>query len=1073
MKERKYMDIKVNNKIIKEMCGTLSFKRGEAYYGSDKVKFDEYNENSCDATIFGTEKFHVSIVKDRNGGFRGECSCPSLANFQKDCQHIAAVLLAIYDHQQKGTNSRLHQTIDGDLTKGFMTIFNDKRTQASGHQRYFEKRAVLDISFTCKALSVGNGQYMLGLEVALENTKVLHIRDFLLAVKEGAPVRLSSEFTYDPDLYCFSTKEDATIQHLIRVVHDEEAFLESMSHTTGYKGTNQTLIIPPSSWMRLVPLLIDSSAKLEYNERLFDHLRVVEGAPPIQFLLDEISRDNFQLTLKGFERMLVLNSYRSVLCDGQVFQLDGEDCDRLFELKQMLPFPDTNHIPIPSKDITYFLQKIVPDLKKIGHVELSRAVNQRFFKTPLKAKLYLDRLRNRLLAGLEFHYEGVVIQPLESRDLPSGPMIIRDIAKEEEILELLDESGFSKTDGGYHMQNEALEYEFLYHVVPKLQKLVQLYATTAVRNRLVRKETQPAIRVKHKKRERTNWLEFKFEMDGISDNQIRDILVALEEKRKYYRLRNGSLLSLETTEMEEIHRFLTTVPIQDENLEAKWNLPVSKSLHLLSSIDDSEVFTAEKSFRQFLDHLLHPGKLDFEVPAELDPILRDYQKQGYKWMKTLASYGFGGVLADDMGLGKTLQSITYIVSELLSIREQKKPVLIVCPSSLTYNWLNEMKKFASNLKAVVIDGNQSKRENLMQNSEAMDVMITSYPLLRRDSKWYENQSFHTVFFDEAQAFKNPATQTARTVKKIQADHRFGLTGTPVENAIEELWSIYHVVFPQLFQGLREYSHLTRKTIARRVRPFLLRRMKEDVLAELPEKMESLELTELLPEQKKLYAAYLAKLRTDTLKHLDRDTVRRNRIKILAGITRLRQICCHPSLFVDGYEGSSAKFEQLLDILEESRRTGRRVLIFSQFTKMLKLIGKELAMQGQPYFYLDGETPAEKRVEICNRFNEGERELFLISLKAGGTGLNLTGADTVILYDLWWNPAVEEQAADRTHRIGQEKVVNVIKLVARGTIEEKMNELQDKKRELIADIIDSEEQASTTLTEEDIREILME
>ena len=239
-----------------------------------------------------------------------------------------------------------------------------------------------------------------------------------------------------------------------------------------------------------------------------------------------------------------------------------------------------------------------------------------------------------------------------------------------------------------------------------------------------------------------------------------------------------------------------------------------------------------------------------------------------------------------------------------------------------------------------------------------------------------------------------------------------------------------------------------------------------------EKMESLELSELLPEQKKLYAAYLAKLRHDTFKHLDKDTIRKNRIRILAGLTRLRQICCHPALFVEGYKGSSAKYEQLLQIVEESRLSGRRVLIFSQFTKMLELIGREMTMRGQTYFYLDGQTPSEERVEICNRFNDGERDLFLISLKAGGTGLNLTGADTVILYDLWWNPAVEEQAADRAHRMGQKNVVQVIKLVARGTIEEKMNELQEKKRELIADIIDSEEKASATLTEEDIREILM-
>ena len=273
------------------------------------------------------------------------------------------------------------------------------------------------------------------------------------------------------------------------------------------------------------------------------------------------------------------------------------------------------------------------------------------------------------------------------------------------------------------------------------------------------------------------------------------------------------------------------------------------------------------------------------------------------------------------------------------------------------------------------------------------------------------------------------------MKTIQAEYRFGLTGTPVENSLEELWSIFHVVFPELLPGRKEFGDLRREDIAKRVKPFVLRRLKEDVLQESPDKIEHLQSSELLPDQKRLYLAYLAKLREETLKHLDKDTLRKNKIRILAGLTRLRQICCHPALFVDDYKGSSAKFEQLLDILEECRSTGKRILIFSQFTKMLSIIGRELNRQAIPYFYLDGNTPSQERVELCNRFNEGG-DLFLISLKAGGTGLNLTGADTVILYDLWWNPAVEQQATDRAYRMGQKNTVQVIKLVAHGTIEEK-------------------------------------
>ena len=352
------------------------------------------------------------------------------------------------------------------------------------------------------------------------------------------------------------------------------------------------------------------------------------------------------------------------------------------------------------------------------------------------------------------------------------------------------------------------------------------------------------------------------------------------------------------------------------------------------------VFKLEGSFRQLIETLHNPGSLNFKVPDSLDPILREYQKQGFQWLKTLAYYGFGGILADSMGLGKTIQSIAFIVSELDESRKNKLPILIVCPSSLLYNWLSEIGKFAPEVRSLVIEGHREERSKLQEKSTGYDVIITSYPLLRKDIKWFTSQSYATIFFDEAQAFKNPLTQTARAVKMLQANYRFALTGTPVENSLEELWSIFHVVFPELFQGLKEYSNLTRENVARRIRPFLLRRLKEEVLSELPEKIESIERSELNSEQKKLYAAYLAKLRHDTLKHLDKDTIRKNRIKILAGLTRLRQICCHPGLFVDGYNGSSAKFEQLMEIIEEAKLSGRRVLIFSQFTKMLGLIGRE-------------------------------------------------------------------------------------------------------------------------------------
>ncbi|MBL3644844.1 DEAD/DEAH box helicase [Bacillus sp. RHFB] len=1068
------MDIKFNRKIIKDMCGAVSFKRGEAFHRANKVTFESYRHDGCEASVRGKEDFQVTIEVDAVGGFQTKCSCPALASFHRDCQHIAAVLLSVYDHQRDGTVPEgLHAagsdaTAHEKLSEGLLTLFNNQPVRKSGHQRHFEKRAMLEAEFTCKPVWMGMEQYMLGLEMKIGSLNVSNVRDFLKRVKEGKPAQVSPSFIYDPVLHCFQNENDLVLQELITVISDEKVYVDALTDKSEYTLDDHLLLLPPSSFRRLSPILEAAPmVKLAYGGLTFNGFRVTNGPLPLQFDFTESEVKGYQLNIERLHEMIVMSAYTLVLFEGKLVQLENEDFKRLSELKQMMADSGMNQIPIHHDQLELFLDKVVPGLKRLGEVHIARSITELFLKTPLVAKLYLDRVKNRLLAGLEFHYENIVINPLEKQE----SKVMRDVEKEAEIIKLMEDSQFAKTDGGYFLHNEEVEYEFLYHIVPKLQKLVQIYATTAVRNRISRGNATPRIRVKIKK-ERTNWLEFKFEMDNIPDKQIREVLAALEEKRKYYRLRNGALLSLETREYEEINRFLNALPVQDDDLESTLNMPIIKGLQLLDSVNDSQTFTMEESFRQFLDNIRNPGTLEFTVPNSLDPILRDYQKNGYKWMKILAQYGFGGILADDMGLGKTLQSITFILSELPDIRKKRVPALIVCPSSLTYNWLSEFTKFAPDIQAVVVDGDKTDRTKLLKEIKDVDVLITSYPLLRKDIKSFEKEDFHTVFFDEAQAFKNPLTQTARAAKKIKAAHRFALTGTPIENSLEELWSLFHVVFPELFMGLKEYSNLTRKQISRRIRPFLLRRMKEDVLGELPKKIESLESMELLPDQKKLYGAYLAKLRHDTLKHLDKDTLRKNRIRILAGLTRLRQICCHPALFVDGYKGSSAKYEQLMQIVEDSKHSGRRVLIFSQFTKMLTIIGRDLAMKGQPFFYLDGQTPSKERVEICNRFNAGERDIFLISLKAGGTGLNLTGADTVILYDLWWNPAVEEQAADRAHRMGQKNEVQVIKLIARGTIEEKMNELQEKKRHLIEEIIDPGDKSSSALTEEDIREILM-
>ncbi|MHA4059950.1 SNF2 helicase associated domain-containing protein [Bacillus cereus] len=1063
------MSFTLNKSIIKEVCGETSYKRGEAYYKSNKVIIDQYDENKeiCEATVKGNEDFYVTVAKAKKGDVVAKCSCPSLASFQTYCQHVAAVLIQINYNQQTGGMSSTSSRND-QLTSGMFQLFADKPLRPKSKQHRFDTREILDIEFICTPVATRSGGALLGIQLKLAKVYVInHIREFLSKVEKRESFHCSNEFTYTPDVHSFKQETDAIIQQLIKMYHNEKMYEDTLE--VHAKQDESMIFIPPASWKDM----LFSLSKVEYvqlkqNEQLFQRLQVSKGLLPLHFEFTKGNNGGFTLHIDGLNRVQVMDMYNNALYDGKLYHLHIEDCMRLIELQKMMSRSNSNQFYIPESKMEHFVAKVVPGLMKLGTVHIDEVISDRVETPSLKAKLYLDRVKNRLLAGLEFHYGNVMINPLEEDGQPS--VFNRDEKKEKEILDIMSESAFAKTEGGYFMHNEEAEYNFLYHVVPTLKGLVDIYATTAIKLRISKGDAVPLIRVRRK--ERIDWLSFRFDIKGIPEAEIKGVLAALEEKRKYYRLANGSFLSLESKEFNEINQFIKESGIRKEFLHGEEvNVPLIRSVKWMNGLHEGNVLSLDDSVQELVENIQNPKKLKFAVPNTLNAEMRKYQVYGFEWMKTLAHYRFGGILADDMGLGKTLQSIAFIDSVLPEIREKKLPILVVSPSSLVYNWFSELKKFAPHIRAVIADGNQAERRKILKDITEFDVVITSYPLLRRDIRLYA-RPFHTLFLDEAQAFKNPTTQTARAVKTIQAEYRFGLTGTPVENSLEELWSIFHVVFPELLPGRKEFGDLRREDIAKRVKPFVLRRLKGDVLNELPEKIEHLQSSELLPDQKSLYAAYLAKLREETLKHLDKDTLRKNKIRILAGLTRLRQICCHPALFVDDYKGSSAKFEQLLEILEECRSTGKRILIFSQFTKMLSIIGRELNRQAIPYFYLDGSTPAQERVELCDRFNEGEGDLFLISLKAGGTGLNLTGADTVILYDLWWNPAVEQQAADRAYRMGQKNTVQVIKLVAHGTIEEKMHELQESKKNLIAEVIEPGEGKLSSITEEEIRDILM-
>ena len=492
----------------------------------------------------------------------------------------------------------------------------------------------------------------------------------------------------------------------------------------------------------------------------------------------------------------------------------------------------------------------------------------------------------------------------------------------------------------------------------------------------------------------------------------------------------------------------------------------------------------EKSFRELIRNMKTVEDSDFEVPEKFRKILREYQKTGYLWLETLCQNGFGGILADDMGLGKTLQVIVFLYAHYIERQETHKNTLIVCPASLVYNWEREIHHFAPELTVYTVAGNVEERKSVLTHHQKGSIFITSYDLLRRDTELYQQLTFAYQIIDEAQFIKNATTKAAKAVKQISSDFRIALTGTPVENHLGELWSIFDYLMPGYLYSYKRF-HVTfeipivqignpdaLERLQKLIAPFVLRRLKKDVLKDLPEKLEKNMFTPLTGEQEDLYRAHVQRLEV-LLSKQSQEEFNQSKIEILAELTKLRQLCCDPALLYENYQAGSAKLDLCLELIQNAISGGHKMLIFSQFTTMLDGIAERLKQENIPYYVLKGSTPKQERMQLVNTFNQDETPVFLISLKAGGTGLNLTAADIVIHYDPWWNTAVQNQATDRAHRIGQKNKVLVYRLIAQNTIEEKILRLQEKKAQLADQILGGETTKNPAFSREELLALLQD
>ncbi len=747
---------------------------------------------------------------------------------------------------------------------------------------------------------------------------------------------------------------------------------------------------------------------------------------------------------------------------------------------------------ISREQVPVFLLRL-PTLRET--LEIQANFDEQSFTSeirPLKVRLAMTGGLAQLGGSLFFNYGDIEI-PAASRDhgltvpLKTSPTayLVRDMAQEMTVRQRLMAAGFAPepTSGDFQIKGQDAVLNFFARHHPRFLR----EWTVTLEERLERVTMASMVRIEPQFEIRSSgeqWFDVAVSYGAAGGQRFNpaEIQRLLRSGQSHTRLPSGKIGVFDALAMEDLQEVLVDCAPQQH--AGGYKIHAAQAGFLEATLRQQPTWAVNVSgdWRERVRR--QHGEVEMKAPplGELDQVLRPYQKQGVAWLWFLRDHRLGGVLADEMGLGKTLQALAFLQSTLPS--NQGRPSLVVCPTSLVFNWVAEAAKFTPQLKVLALHG--SRREQLFAEIPKNHLIVTSYALIRRDAALYGGIEFDTVVLDEAQHIKNRQTQNAQAVKAIRASHRLVLTGTPMENSVLDLWSIFDFLMPGYlgqakdfkeryeFPITREKDSGAQKRLTRRVRPFLLRRLKRDVVTELPAKLEQVSYCTLSPDQLELYQQFLEAGRNEVSQALGQGGLQQSRFAVLNVLLRLRQVCCDPRLLKLESNGkkapTSGKVELFTELLEEVIDGGHRVLVFSQFVQMLHLIRDQLEAQAIEYCYLDGST-VDRGKEVQRFQSTSTIPVFLISLKAGGVGLNLTGADTVIHFDPWWNPAVEDQATDRAHRIGQNRVVTSYKLITRGTVEEKILNLQNRKRELIQATIEGEEQLAQSLSWEEIQDLL--
>ncbi len=986
-----------------------------------------------------TYNYYDVIIATSNHEIVGHsCTCPRYEETHS-CKHVAAVLINEYEEIIKFTPQDLLK----DISKGVINSFEEVSNKGS-----IKEKIELEVSFN------PNGyQSNVIVKIGKDKKYVLKnkIRYFLDAYNsQTGTVEFGKNFIYDPTKHYFDIEDEKIINFL-----------------NGYFMYHNSFNFADSDLKELLRIIKDRPFYIEGVGTIYE----IRTDNPIESKITK-NNDLYELNIDYNSIIPFTNDFEYIIKDNDLYKLDKKMSLLISQLARM----GMDSLYFDKDDINNVSRRIIPIVKE--NVTLDDKIDDIVITKKPESKLYFDLNYNDIVCNLKLNYSGTEIDYFDNDN-----RIIRDIEYENEIINDLSKVGFNIDINKKKILLDDVDLigKFIEEDINLLAEKYNVFTSEKLKEVDIIKTSNITSTFSIGK---DNIMRYNFDLGDIDTSELDNLFKNLKAKKKYFKLKNGNYLNLNNDNIKELENLVDDINLSNKDIKnGSGVIPKYRAIYLDSLKDKYSIIKTNSLFDEFINTFLKYKDTKLSLTKKDKEVLRDYQEVGVKWLYNIYKCGFGGILADEMGLGKSVQ-IIYLIKKLLK-EDSNSKYLIVSPTSLVYNWENEFKKFAPDIKYETFGDIKNIRHEKLEKDNP-SVYITSYGLLREDYDYYKDIKFNVCIIDEAQNIKNPNAGITKTVKSINANTKLALTGTPIENSALELWSIFDYVMDGFLGGeqefgrkynIKDFDEDTNKklhNLNKLISPFVLRRRKEDVLKDLPDKLENNIFIDLSDSQKKLYAKEVERVNREFDSILHTEGISKARFLILQLLVKLRQLCIDPRIIYENYKDGSNKIDTLINVVKEYVSNNHKILLFTSFRTALDLVRKEFNENGITSYTIDGSVSSKKRMELVDKFNSDDTNVFLIMLKSGGTGLNLTSADVVIHLDLWWNPQAESQATDRAHRIGQKNTVEVIKLVSKGTIEEKILELQQKKKMLSDKVIEGEDMDKNViskLTEKELKELL--